>query len=77
MLDKQSDYTRLQRSPARVAAIIGAVVVFHVCLILALGNWFGHKSGSALPGLIRVAIFPDTPPPASSARPDAAALHRP
>ena len=56
----RDDYLRRSRSPGRVAAIVGGVVVFHLIVITAVANWHGWtpKVGE---GLVRVNIVADKP----------------
>ncbi len=55
------DAARLRGTKMRHVAIVGAVLAFHVFAIMALSNWFTHSPVRRLPGLIRVAIYPDRP----------------
>ncbi len=61
--DNRDNYLKRSRSPGRIAAIVGGVVVFHLVIITAVANWHGWnpKVGE---GLIRVNIVADKPMPA-------------
>jgi hypothetical protein len=60
----------LHRRPGRQAAIIGAVIVFHLIVIGAVLAWPGSGVRSIFAGEIKVTIVPDSKlPPKASARP--------